>query len=62
MISAAAISAALQQRDEFIAVEFAVAEDGEWWLPLILATSNPALRKADTTSLPVIRGSRVTPR
>jgi hypothetical protein len=39
----------------------AVRVTKEWWLPLILATSNPALRRADMTSLPLIRGSRVTP-
>jgi hypothetical protein len=30
----------------------------KWWLPLTLATSNPAFRRADMTSLPLIRGSR----
>jgi hypothetical protein len=34
----------------------------EVWLPLILATSNPAFFKAATISRPVIRGRRLTPR
>ncbi len=43
-------------------IEGFIALETLTWLPLILATPNPAFLSADRTSRPVIRGSRVTPR